>query len=121
MYLAKYILCAFVFIASLLFVIRTKAATSLKSWRGVLARVLLSVLLLSFVGIIWYYATEENFGFKWVQTVSRVVSATLFVMVMPDVWADSKNAADTAALPPEPKAEAEAESENAAEAVNEGA
>ena len=89
MYLAKYIICAFVFVAALLFVIRTCSSTSIKSWRGILARVLLSILLLSFVGVIWYYATEENFGSEKIETGARIISSVLFLICLPDVWKDA--------------------------------
>lgn len=106
MYLAKYILCAFVFVAALLFIIRTCSSTSVKSWRGVLARILLSVLLLAFVGVIWYYATEDNFGSKKIEIGARVISSVLYLAVLPDVWKDTDSK-----LPEAPQEEPAAEAD----------
>lgn len=92
MYLAKYIACALVFAASLVFVARSCDATERKSRSGLLARVLLSLLLLALVVVIWHYTTVKNFTFKWFVKTVRVVSAVLYLLVLPDIWRDGKYA-----------------------------
>lgn len=94
MYLAKYILYAMVFAAALVFAFRTRAANSLKSRGGTIARGLLSLLLLAFVWMIWHYATVENLTFEWVVKMSRYVPAVLYVAVQPDIWSESVFTAD---------------------------
>lgn len=89
MYLAKYILCAMVFAAALLFALRVRAARSIKSRGGTISRALLSLLMLALVGTIWHYATEDNLTFKWVVDMSRYVPAVLFVVLQFDVWSDT--------------------------------
>lgn len=94
MYLAKYIICAMAFAAALIFAFRTRAANSLKSRGGAVARGLLSLLLLAFVWTIWHYATVENLTIEWVVKMSRYVPAVLYVAVQPDIWAETVFAVD---------------------------
>lgn len=98
MYLAKYILFAMVFAAALIFAFRTRAANSLKSRGGTVARAILSLLLLAFVWMIWHYATVENLTFEWVVKMSRYVPVVLYVAVQPDIWSETVSAAD---IPPQ--------------------
>ncbi len=106
MYLAKYIACALVFAAAVVFVARTCDATERKSRSGMLARVLLSFILFALLTVIWYYATVKNFTFKWFVNAVRIVSAVLYLLVLPDIWRDGRYAKPGAEAPKDSDASA---------------
>ena len=90
MYLIKYVFAVLLFALSLLFVIRTTAATSLSTARGRFCRVVLSLLVLAFVGVVWYYSGERFFESKAIKIGARVISSVVYVLLLPDIWADCK-------------------------------
>lgn len=94
MYLVPYLLIGLIFAGALIIMLRLRGSYGTDTPTGLAARGMLSVLLVCFVGVLWYYTSEgslaemkldkyDNIAF-WV----RLVSALLCVGWLVDVWAD---------------------------------
>ncbi len=112
MYLAKYLICAFIYAAALLFAIRTCSTTSLRVWRGKLARGVLTGLVFAGTVVVWYYASPENFDMKWFIWTARIASSMLFAVLLPDIWADRATEQPVEEAVAEPVVSAENDTEN---------
>lgn len=88
MYLIPYVLCGLIYSGTLIMALRLRAEHGLSTYRGVVARGVITVLLLTFVAVLWYYATEENMESARIELWTRIISAAAFVCLMPQVWAD---------------------------------
>ena len=82
------ILCLVVFGGSLVYVLRIRASAARGSSIAFLSRMILTALILAFIGVIWYYTGVRFLESKTIERNVRIVSLIIFVILIPDIWID---------------------------------
>lgn len=91
MYLAPYIACIGMFALALLMAVRTKSSTERQSKSGIVARAVLTFLLLAAVGTLWHYTGDKYLkDYESVQLWVKIISSVGFVCLLPEIWLEDK-------------------------------
>lgn len=90
MYLAPYILLCLAFAASLVAAVRAKNATDANTKGGTMVRAILTLLLLAFVGALWYYTDEKFIKNENIERWVRIISSLAFLGSLPEIWIEKK-------------------------------
>jgi len=86
MFIVTFALCMTVFFASMAYVLRVRAGSAANSQTATLSRLILSVLLLAFVGVVWYYTSVSFLQSATIERNVRIVSALIYLALLPEIW-----------------------------------
>ena len=79
------------FAVALLAAVRAKASTDRKTKSGIIARAVLTFLMLAAVGTLWHYTGEKYLkDYESVQLWVKIISSVGFVCLLPEIWLENK-------------------------------